>query len=280
MLKPRIRRVHETSKAWQLGGLAVLLIAAIALWGVALNKPIPTSAVSRATPVATPTPSETTEQISPTVADSMALLEDVDREWSLSVLGDSTGNGDHEWVYLVAESLSSEYDRQVTIHDWDDRMNEYGSEHTVGDGPNAAITIWNSSASGQSPDYQLRYLAAAYPEPADLVIVNHGHNASSEFVMTTSIARLIFEVNNAFVARPAVAVTLQNPRTDDTAEIQESVVAALREQYSEGDYSLIDVYSAFDKNDLGSTLGDDGRHPTEAGEKVWASAVETALGLR
>jgi len=53
------------------------------------------------------------------LASTVALLKDPKRAWSIGVLGDSTGNAEDEWVYLLAVDLSVEYDRPVIILNWD-----------------------------------------------------------------------------------------------------------------------------------------------------------------
>jgi len=218
-----------------------------------------------------------TEVADVTVADAMARLNDPARPWTLTVLGDSTGNGQDEWVYLTAARLSEKYQRPVTVHDWSETQNVYVSENTVGGGSNAPITIWNASASGMNADYSLQFLDVEEPAPSDLIIVNHGHNYAEPNNAVQSLSALLHKLDTQ--ADAGLAVTLQPARLDDTADMHASIIAAYREKFAGRE--LIDVWSAWEATgDITPLLNEnDKRHPTQEGSRVWADAVGSFLGI-
>jgi lysophospholipase L1-like esterase len=222
-----------------------------------------------------------TEVETPSVASAMELLDDPARPFTWTVIGDSTGNGENEWVYLSAQVMSDKYNRPVIIHNWDVPSNSYISETTVGGGDNAPITVWNGSASGQNSTYSIMNFATMAPAPSDLVIVSHGHNIGVGEQTNVEMAGLLSTINTQ-TPRPAIAITLQNPRAESPEETarQESRVRSIRFFLSMNpQYTEINVYDPFMGSDLAATVGPDGIHPTDAGEALWASVVEDALGL-
>jgi len=211
----------------------------------------------------------------------MELLKDPQRVWTLGVLGDSTGNGTDEWVYLTAEAMSVKYHRPVTIHNWNIDNNTYADATVVGEGAGKPIVIWNGSASGKNMEYSYQHRAVMIPEQPDLVIVNHGHNLGTAQEARVGSYKLVDWVTNAWEKSPAVAVTLQNPRTDKVADKHAAVVQSLRDQWTGAPVALIDAWKAFKDAtpNTASLLRDDSFHPNPAGEVVWAEAVKRALGV-
>lgn len=205
---------------------------------------------------------------------SINLLKDPARPWSLAVLGDSTGNGPDEWVYLLAAELSEKHKRPVDIHNWILESNKYGTTTRVGSGSNAPITIWNSSASGQSAKYTLSHFDVAVPKKTDAVIISHGHNNALD--ASVDIANLTNRVRETWKEAPALAITLQNPRTDARDSQGRALASALRQKWgSRADVELIDVRAAFEAEpDIDILVSPaDSLHPTPAGSRVWADAV-------
>lgn len=252
---------------WIAVGVPIALHRAAAASGATAVSP----AVQASTP-ATKTP--------PTAAQAVTLLDQPTRPWTLTVLGDSTGNESTEWVYLLGRQLSAKYSRPVVIHDWSIDTNNYSGQTPVGGGGNAPITVWNGSASGMTAGYSLQNFAAMAPQQPDLVIVNHGHNEPSADVALSEVGSLFNRVASAWPQPPAMALVLQNPRTDATAAVQEQVVQALRTHYADSKVSLIDAHAAFQNSGkLPTLLNPDGKHPNAAGERLWAQTVETALGV-
>lgn len=210
-----------------------------------------------------------------------ALLEEKERPWVLAVVGDSTGNESHEWVYLLAESMSDKFDRPVLIHNWSVETSAYSDSTTVGAGSAAPIVVWNGSASGKAFDYSLTHRTALAPQKPDLLILNHGHNHAAEQDLRSGTYKFVEWAVTAWEAAPAIAVTLQNPRIDKGAEVHAAGVASLRQQWSDSKVTLIDVWSAFQysSQDVSALVRSDGFHPSPAGEVVWAeSAHQTLFG--
>lgn len=217
-----------------------------------------------------------------TPAAAMALLKQPGRPWTMTVLGDSTGNGGDEWVYLLARQISDQYDRPVTIHDWSIDTNKYVGATAVGAGRNAPITIWNGSASGKGADYTLANLGTMAPATPDLVIISHGHNEQTTVAARNDVAQLVQQVIDLWKGRAAAALILQNPRLDEAADRQVAVIGELRTVAAANPKMLtIDVFKAFSAQpDLASLLNPSDRfHPDAAGEQLWAETVAAALGV-
>lgn len=265
-----------STRKWQYVGLAVLaVITLIAVVG-ALNQPTPA-------PVAVPQSSvgatvETREPSAPTVSDAVKELENQDQPWVMTVIGDSTGNAPDEWVYLTTTELASTYDRPAIIHNWDAATNSYTTETTIGSGDAEPIIVWNGSASGMDGGYSIDNFEALTPMPSDLVILNHGHNATSANAAVKHISKLHNLVTWGQDDQPAVAVTLQNPRLDGAVEKHQEVVEALRDWAEAQPVAIIDVYSEFESAPaLAPLVLDDGLHPSTSGSRIWADAVLDVL---
>jgi microcompartment protein CcmK/EutM len=260
----------------KLGGI-LALAAALILTGCAQTPPPVSDKVAQyysnpPTAAAVKTPAA----LAPTVA----LLNNQQRPWTLSVVGDSTGAGSERWPHLLAVSMSAKYGRPVILHNWSTDTNAYGAPETVGAGQGQPIVIWNGSASGKNAAYSLANWAAMAPERPDLLIVNHGHNQGSAQEATSGAYDIVDRATNQWPNPPAVAVTLQNPTTDQNAARQESIVAGLRTEWTGKPVTLIDAMQAFKAApNLGSLLNADGLHPDAAGSVVWVEAVKHALGV-
>lgn len=215
------------------------------------------------------------------VKDAMALLGTPKRKWTMTVIGDSTGNEPGEWVYLLAEEWSKRYNRPVIIHNWSIDSNSFADATTVGSGANAAIEIWNSSASGKDGVYSLKHFDKIAVQRPDLVVISHGHNVASAQDAALQVHDLEDFVSAKWSANPpSLAVTLQNPRVDDEAARMDSIVARLRAGWgSTQPATLIDVYGAYKKHgDIASLVKEaDGFHPNEAGEQVYFETINAAL---
>ncbi|HEX5427179.1 MAG TPA: SGNH/GDSL hydrolase family protein [Pedococcus sp.] len=192
----------------------------------------------------------------------------------VSVLGDSTGNEDGEWVDLWARSLGAT--RQVVLHQWDDvrggwlpRARMYGQHGPV-------VTIWNGSKSGAQAGYARARLAAIQPERPDLVLYSFGHNHSPGDVVGPMRA-LVSAVDGRWPGTPASAVILQNPQLGATAAKHAHVVAELTLWAAGTGLPTIDVYGAFEVHADEASLFKDFRHPSPAGSALWAAVVEEAI---
>lgn len=201
-----------------------------------------------------------------------------DRPYVIAVLGDSTGALPGAWTYLLSRGIADAYNRTVTVHNWSIETNSYTETQTFGSG--APVTVWNGSARGKSAQYSLKWLPQMAPEPADLTIINHTHN--NPWHAVEGISQL---VDSAYrnTRGGAVAVMLQNPRTDDgeRAEMEQQVIDRLRTIYSapESRAVVVDVNTAFKGGDLSVLLKPDGAHPSEKGSRLWADTLVSTLGL-
>ncbi|CAA0078343.1 Uncharacterised protein [Mycolicibacterium vanbaalenii] len=199
--------------------------------------------------------------------------------YTVSVLGDSTGNWINEWVHLVAQRIAAAYERQVTVHDWNPDSGEYGRDTVYGQG--APVTIWNAAGPGESTQWSIQNFQEQVPGPVDLTIINHGHNDPKGAV--SGIDRLIgmsFRKGTG-----GVVVLTQNPRIDEPgrAQLEADTYTQIRDEFNNPNRGtvVVDVFAAFPQGDaLLPLLERDRVHPNEAGSRLWADAVATGLQLR
>jgi hypothetical protein len=203
-----------------------------------------------------------------------------DRPYVISVVGDSTSRMAGSWVYLITARIAEMYGRAVTVHDWDTESNSYASVETFGSG--APVTVWNGSGGGKSAQYSLKWYPQMAPEPADLTIINHTHN--NPWHAAEGIFQLVDVAYRNTRPGGAVAVTLQNPRTDtqERADLEQVVTDQLRTAYSAPGTGvvIIDVNTSFRGGDLRVLLKPDGAHPSDEGSQLWAATVRCSLKLR
>ncbi|WP_179276457.1 SGNH/GDSL hydrolase family protein [Rhodococcus sp. 14-1411-2a] len=198
---------------------------------------------------------------------------------TIAVVGDSTGNGKDEWVYMLGEQLAR-LGKGVLIHDWSIDTDSYVTETKLGPGGAPVVTIWNGSASGKPSQYSIDNYRALVPEAPDLLIVSHGHNDGPSN-SAGNVRRIVRNVTAAGDGRDAIVV-LQNPRVDQKAQSQNEVVESQRALFAADNMptAVIDVYGAYMQTpDLASLLNEDGFHPNLAGEQLWAQTVAAAFGL-
>ena len=193
----------------------------------------------------------------------------------VSVLGDSTGNEDGEWVDLWARSLGSK--RRVVLHQWDDdhggwqpRVRTYGTR-----GP--AVTIWNGSKSGAAAGYAHARLQVLEPDRPDLVVYSFGHNHSPGKAVGP-MRSLVDAVEARWRGTPSEVVILQNPELGARAAKHARVEAELRAWAARAGLPTIDVFGAYQSRADEPLLLKDFHHPNAAGSAVWATVVEEALG--
>lgn len=265
---------------WQNVGIGILALTVVVL-GIHAFRPVSPPAASA--PLASVSTSSSAKADAPEKAfadwgKATSGLSDTSKPWTLTVLGDSTGNDRNEWVFLTAKWISAENDRPVDIHQWDSTANKYADTRRVGSGSGEPAVIWNHSAPGQTAEYTLDHLKDSTPERPDAVIVNHGHNGGG--ASRSQVNRLVDAALSRWDNPPALAVTLQNPHTSEATKDQRAKLSAdLERNYSDGPVRIIDVRSAFEStNDVAPLLMDDGLHPNPAGSQVWAEAVIQAFG--
>ncbi|WP_181036367.1 SGNH/GDSL hydrolase family protein [Arthrobacter sp. B1805] len=225
----------------------------------------PAIATSPATGTATSSPApQTSEQVS------------LDGASIISVLGDSTGNSSGEWVDLWAQDLAK--NATVTVHMWDQLKQQYYSQPKVYGTAEKQITIWNGSMSGASADYPVDKLSVIQPETPDIVLLSFGHNGTPQNIGPAFQAT--YDAIASAAPEAETSVIIQNPANPPRTERTDENQAAVKQWAGTNGLPTLDVRSAFDtKPDLTALLLDDGTgvHPNDAGSRVWADAIITAL---
>ncbi|WP_179276458.1 SGNH/GDSL hydrolase family protein [Rhodococcus sp. 14-1411-2a] len=199
--------------------------------------------------------------------------------YTIAVVGDSTGNGKDEWVYMLGERLAR-LGRGVLIHDWSVETNAYVSETKLGPGGTPVINIWNGSASGKPSQYSIDHYQDLVPAPPDLLLVSHGHNDVSTS-SANNVRKIVRNVTAAKSDQQAIVI-LQNPRVDQKAQSHDLAIDSQRTIFAAENMptGIIDVDSAYRAEpDLTTLLNPDGYHPNLRGGKLWEQTVATALGL-
>lgn len=195
---------------------------------------------------------------------------------TVSVLGDSTGNDPSEWVRLWATSLAAD-GNTVTLHVWDDTAKGYSTPVTLGSGTRQ-IDLWNGSVPGLPAAGALPMLELLQPVRPGLVIYNFGHNTAT-VATGTALDQITTASETRWGRTLALIVTLQNPAGGKQGAISEAQRVTVEEWATSVRVPTIDVHAAFLTHaDWAATLILDGAHPNMAGSKVWAAAVQTAVG--
>lgn len=195
---------------------------------------------------------------------------------TVSVLGDSTGNDDTEWVALWARHLG-EQGSTVTVHNWDTIAGAYREPVVFGSGARQ-VEIWNGSVAGQSANGALAIVDALQPAAPSLLILNYGHNPGTTTVGAGLQALTKSTDTRWGITVPVVAI-LQNPAIDAQAAVSQQgrdSVAMWAQNYS---IPTVDVTAAFLANpNWASDYLWDAVHPNEAGSAVWLGALINVLG--
>lgn len=264
---------------WQYIGLGSLAVAtAVSVTLVLTSEPeqVPVSDVIASYAASPPAPSQRVVTLPavtrPPVAAAVGLLDDPTREWTLTVLGDSTGNDTNEYVFLLAKQLSDAHNRPVIIHRWTN--DAYESEMRIGAGRYAPLHIWNGSVPGTTGEYALDHLEAIAPK-ADLTILNYGHNYKGAWNTETVTLQLVNAVDGQH-GNGAMLFMFQNPQNPETPD-SEATSQKIREMVTTANYEAVDVYQAFKATGDIAPLMHDNIHPNPAGSQVWADAVAAKL---
>jgi lysophospholipase L1-like esterase len=257
-------------------GLAVLAVVVAGLVTFAFR-------TASATPVVYPSGAYTPVPVSPTTGKAKApkttltqakAIVRSDRDITIQVLGDSTGNDPSEWVDLWAKHLGDT--RRVTLHMWATKTQDWDPDTITYGSSGPRVTIWNGSFPGARASYPLDRLGTITPKKPDLIVYSYGHNATADTIVG-EMAHTIDAVNNRWPGTPRVAI-LQNPATGSRKTIEDATRAALKGWAKEAGLSLVDVESAFkDQADLTGLMKDE-VHPNGEGEKLWAAEVARVLG--
>lgn len=214
------------------------------------------------------------------VAPVVDKLRDREATVTITILGDSTGDADDEWVARLAQGISAKYDRTVAYSAWDIATAAYAPSQNFGRGEAAgAVSIWNGSAAGQGPFYSQTHLREMAPEPSDLIIISHGHNFTDPAGGAAKEAQLASLAASEWDNSPQMVIVLQNARTT-RATVQDANMSSLSAVFADTEYTVVDVYAAFKAEpNLAGLLLDDGVHPNAAGQTLWFETVVDSLGF-
>lgn len=226
------------------------------------------SGTSAATPVAQPV---SLERIKATLVTNPVV--------TISVLGDSTGDAQGEWVDLWAQHLAAS--ATVSVHSWDQASEDWYPTATTYPGPDGRIVeIWNASKQGAAANYPATRIKVMQPSKPDFMILSFGHNGQASAMgpnMLTTMSAVTQLWNGKI---PAIAV-IQNAAGEPRTNVTDANQAALKHWASINAVPTIDVRASFDRvADIKTVLLDDGTgvHPNSAGQKLWLDAVIASLG--
>ncbi len=220
------------------------------------------------------------------------------RDVYVIVTGDSTGNENTEWVYLMAQWLATQCPTHtVKYRLFNDGTTSWDSYTTLqtGSGPALPYTVTpftiyvdNGSVSGTNTFYTQGARESSFwtGNDYDLVFVNYGHNLGT--AMTEAVALPEWTVALAHVRamapRAGLLVTLQNPRSSSTSDINTNgsaqssrMVAAWRKAVELIGAGVVDVYTAFNTHADYASLMADETHPNSAGSAVWLNEVKRVM---
>ncbi|AZS11724.1 tail fiber protein [Arthrobacter phage Maja] len=240
----------------------------------------------------------------------MSKLEAGKENASMVIFGDSTGdetNIANRWPRRTAQWLAAKYPQYtVNFRHWDKvnaDLTPTGSYSALGAGKSEVIQtgtgtgnaggpfvldIWNGSASGSAPAYNLaasRWQVMAIPiSPVpDLVFINHGHNAggSSGAQFRYLLMQLTRSVQSLW-PQAGIIVTAQNPMgvgVGDYALDLQRARAVISLAATEG-YGLVNILQTYLNNpsyDAQWLNPADHLHPSDAGSVVWTNEVTKQL---
>jgi lysophospholipase L1-like esterase len=206
------------------------------------------------------------------------------------VLGDSTGNERHEWVYLTAQRLARKYPAAtVRYSPWGLASGRYLPSTVVHRGTASAVMhVWNASAAGQSSRYHTVRLNRMLPKNTALVLVSHGHNEDKNYTdpaapypADAARWRSQYEALTSAVraARPSarICVVLQNPKTAPRTTMAERN-SVYRSVAAARGYGVTDVHATFVSH-VGWQVRwmTDATHPNAAGQRAWAARVDAQV---
>lgn len=191
---------------------------------------------------------------------------------TISVLGDSTGNDAEEWVELWAKDLA--VSATVTVNHWKEGAPIWPVT-SYGDGERP-VAIWNGSMPGSNGMYARERFQAMQPVKPDLIIYNYGHNMSASGVVG-DIDALQRMAETRWGGGLPFVVTLQNASRGKYQAVSAQSVADLKAWAGPRNIPTIDIESVIPAQNLEALLLDE-VHPNKQGSRLWAEAVNIALG--
>jgi lysophospholipase L1-like esterase len=268
-------RGRESSNKAASVGLRVLAAVTLGLPVFAIstaNSTPPNSSAVLPTFTAKPAPT-----MAATTLDAARAVLATGKAVTISVLGDSTGNDEGEWVQLWAKHLGGT--RAVTLYQWNSVRNDWIPQtDDYGSGANG-VTIWNMSQPGATPDYATGRMKEAQPIRPDLVILNYGHNGSTARQWDWLDA-LTAASQGLWPGKVPTVVVLQNPETTTRAATAAASMAQVGDWAKAHQAPSVNVGAAFVASGNVSSLliEPEGVHPNADGSALWEKTVAAALG--
>ena len=211
----------------------------------------------------------------------LSILKNGSRDSGMLVVGDSTGNETREWVYLLTQSLASDFPKvTVKYRLWNDTIGYYDAAETIaiGTGPRT-LTVWNAAIPGATvPTWMgARGNAAMSNLNVDLAMVSMGHNEVTGGTDEVWYSRYIMLTESIAVLNPKAEIicVLQNPSPFNTD--QEKRADVYREIATRRGYGIIDVGQAFIDTGDPNGLTDGSVHPDAAGIALWLKTVKKSF---
>lgn len=199
------------------------------------------------------------------------------RDASVLLQGDSTGNEKWEFFYLIVRKLCTAYPTHtVSYSSWNPDAKVWVNTVLQTGTTGKVLRLYNGSIPGSSPIYwQGANKSQAYDGlKFDLILVNYGLNTAS----TDQIASACACLYNLRYDQPQaeLVMILQPPDYTDAAMLDRSQARsdALRRVSAAYGVAVADVFSLFSKlvNRTGNVAAwyKDKIHPNAAGQKRWA----------
>jgi len=275
---PSEDRLHLGSRARDIGLVVLAVIALVlAVLAVKYARHGPGTTAGAVAVISSPSASPSATPTATTKAVTLARAKSVLAKKSpvvISVLGDSTGDEEGEWVDLWANKLGDS--RQVTVHRWDPDTNDWLQGPATYGTHGPRVTIWNGSQPGAKASSPATELKAMTPGKADMVIYSFGHDDTAGTI-TKGLTATADAVAKRWAGIPTVVIR-QNPESNQHRAAQDRTLAAVSRWAKQSRTPTIDVTKAFHQSseDVASLTKDDG-NPNAIGSQLWADAVAAAL---
>lgn len=227
-----------------------------------------------------PGPGSGSVSVSQLAAENMAaLLNKIHRnleDCQILVLGDSTGNDQNEWVYLMAQRLGPMFPAYTIKHTlWDPVGFAWPVPDVLSVGTGAqSITVYSGSVAGARTTYAQGGLWGSMIQglAPDVVMINYGHNQGATpgawFSDYINLTEALLEV---FPGAGIVQI-IQNPETLNTLQGQRATVyEAIARMRGFGTVNIHQVF--FDYGNWNPDLMADNVHPNSAGQLLWVAEV-------
>lgn len=194
---------------------------------------------------------------------------------TVAVLGDSTGNANNEWVYLLFSELALSYPEWTFNYNlWDDITQAYISMSPIQNGTGSRVaTIYNGSHPGASHEYPTgspTRFTKMIPVSPTTVITSFGYNwgtvgyRDAGFHLAKWILAYFPACEIVMVSQPPKATT----DADNPASLSRS--RDIRDVAISMGFGMIDAAQAFiDYGNYNELIESDGVHPTPTGSLLW-----------